>query len=137
MNWETLPGNRIRTYSRSIPYPKSEWNWQKKNAQWNIKVDMYQWIHLSMGNTVSTQTLKIISKGNHQICKNCQVTCYNSSILTAINYGGKKGRKDEVRQQWQGKNLPCSIQAQKWLFRTSSSRLNQNCWQQLAKKKYW
>lgn len=67
-----------------------EWMKLAKNTQWN-KVGMYQWLHLPMDNTVSTQTLKIISKVNLQICKKCQVTPYNNSTLTAIIYGDTEG----------------------------------------------
>lgn len=85
-----LSGNRTRTYSTSIPYPKSGWNWQK-NTQWNSKIGMYQWLLLPMDNTVSTQTLKINSKGNIQLCKTCQLTPYNNSTVTAIIYGDTEG----------------------------------------------
>ena len=52
---------------------------------------MYEWLLLPMDNTVSTQTLKINSKGNLQICKKCQLTPYNNSTLTAIIYGDTEG----------------------------------------------
>lgn len=61
-----------------------EWMKLAKKHQWDSKIGMYQWLHLPMDNAVSTQTLKINSKGNLQICKKCQVTPYNSTLPAII-----------------------------------------------------
>lgn len=80
-----------------------------------------------MGSTVSSETLKITPRGNHQICKKQQVTCCNNSALRAINSRGKEERKDEKTMT--SENLPGGIQDLK-------SRLNQNFHEQLPKQKY-